>query len=166
MQNTLKKTAVAGGILGLALLTFLKTKKGQQVKKHLKNNLDDLYDDVGQKLQNLGDTSKEKYNEVVEKLVHEYAKKKMLAAEVAVDLTRELQKKWLTFQLYYLYSKVKTALNGEKQTTKTQFDTISHEVVSEYGKNKQLAKEEITKLSEEIKKKWKDFKGETSQQES
>lgn len=163
MTSTLKRTAVAGGFLGLALLALLKTKKGQEIKKRLHHNFDDLYQEVGQKLQDLGDTTREKYNETVERLVREYSQKKMLATEVAVDLTRELQKKWLTFQLYYLYNKVKTALTSdrtESAPTQTKFNSTVADVVAEYGKNKELAKDEIAKLGDEMKKKWKEFKAE------
>lgn len=158
--SILKKTAVAGGILGLAIFTFLKTKKGQQIKEYLKDNLDDLYEDVGQKLQGLGDTTKEKYDEIVDKLVNEYGQKKMLAAGMAVDLTRELQKKWLTFQLFYLYNEVKSSFTKDDEPKQKDFNNVTNKIVAEYGKNKRLAKDEIAKLGEEIKNKWKEFKEE------
>lgn len=164
--STLKKTAVASGILGLALVAFLKTKKGVEIKKQIKNNLDDLYENVGQKLQGLGDTTKEKYDEIVATLVREYAQKKMLATEIAIDLTRELQNKWLTFQLYYLYGKVKSKMNSANQASKSQFESTADEIVREYGKNKNLAKAEVIKLTETVKSKWKDFKEELSAQDS
>jgi hypothetical protein len=161
--SALKKTVVAGSILGLALFALSKTKKGQRITKGLKDNLDDLYEDVGQKLQDLGDTTKEKYDEVVERLVREYSQKKMLAAEVAVDLTRELQKKWSTFQTYYLYGQVKSALRDGDEPTQIRFNSVANDTVAEYGKNKKLTKDEIAKLGEEVKKKWKEFKEEISQ---
>jgi hypothetical protein len=160
MTRTLKKTAVISGMVGTALFMFLQTKKGQQIKNQLKDNLDDLYEDVGQKLQNLGDTTKEKYDEIVATLVDQYSQKKMLATGIAVDLTRELQKKWLAFQLYYLYNRIKSLLLQEDEANQTKFNKVTTEVIEEYGKDKQLTKEEIAKLNEEIKKKWKEFKAE------
>ena len=158
--TALKKTAVAGGILGLSLFAFSRTKKGQQIKKQIKNNLDDLYYEVGQKLQSLGDTSKATYEDLVAKLVREYSQKKMLATGIAVDLTRELQKKWLLFQSYYLYNRVKSALKEDSEPSQSKFNSVTSDVIAEYGKDKQLAKEEIAKLTEEIKKRWKEFKTE------
>ena len=97
MASTLKKTAVAGGLLGLALLTFLKTKKGRIIKDRLKEHTQDLYTEAEEKLREFGNSSKEKYDEAVAALVRQYSQKKMLATETVVDLTRELQKKWKVF---------------------------------------------------------------------
>lgn len=163
MKDNVKKTAIAGGIIGLALLAFLKTKKGQEVKKQLKNNFDDLYEEVGQKLQNLGGTTKAKYDEMVEQLVYQYSQKKKLATKIALDLTSELQKKWLTFQLYYLYDEVKSALRGTDKPTQSAFNSAAQKIIIEYGKNKNLAKTELAKLQKALEKKWQDFKQQLSE---
>ncbi|MBI2037634.1 MAG: hypothetical protein HYT15_01725 [Candidatus Magasanikbacteria bacterium] len=157
MLNVMRK-ATAGSVMGVALFAFLKTKKGQQVTKELKHNLDDLYQGVEQKLRDLGDATEEKYKEVVELFVKEYSQKKMLAVEVSADLTHELQKRWLTFQLYYLYNQIKNSLRHTIDVSRTKFNTTVDETVLEYGRNKHISREEVALLMDEIKKKWKDFK--------
>ncbi|MCX6780015.1 MAG: YtxH domain-containing protein [Candidatus Magasanikbacteria bacterium] len=160
MTSTLTKTAIVGGVLGAALFAFLKTKKGKQIKNQLHESLDELYSDVEDKLRDLGDATQEKYNEVVQKVVQEYSDKKMLATKVVVDITDELKKRWEMFQLYYLYNQVKSELRTVAEPSQIGFNKTVQDVVDEYARDKRLAKEEVATLSNEIKKKWREFKRE------
>jgi gas vesicle protein len=110
MENKFKKGLILGGLLAIgAALGFALTEEGQELIEELKKDLKTLAKHLKKNLGELEDVTKENFNDLVNKVVGEYAKKHELADEAKKSLTSALQAKWHEMEEEYLAEK-----DGEK----------------------------------------------------
>lgn len=106
MNNKFKKGLLLGGLLAAAaVLGFSMTKKGQQLSAELEDALKELTLDVKNRLAELEDVTKEKFDELVATVAAEYAEKKALAVDAKDALVAALQEKWTEMEDAYLNHK-------------------------------------------------------------
>ena len=76
MHHDTKKSLLLGGIIGSVLTGLFMSKKGKEMRKQALLVASHLYKELDKKAEHLLELSQEKYEELVEVLVKEYAKKK------------------------------------------------------------------------------------------
>ncbi len=95
MENRFKKGLLLGALLaGVAVAGLLKTQAGQDLAEDLKEDAKKIGRKVKRRLADLEDVTRDKYDEIVEKVVEEYTKTKELAADAKKQLVGALRKKW------------------------------------------------------------------------
>lgn len=95
MENVFKKGLILGGLLaGLAAIGLAMTKEGQVLTEELQKDIKPLANHLKKNLHKLKDVTKEDFNDLVETIVDEYAKKNKTTDDVKKLLVSTLQKKW------------------------------------------------------------------------
>lgn len=103
MENKFKKGLILGGLLTVgAVVGFAMTKEGQELTEELQKDLKALAKNLKKNLHQLEDVTKDNFNELVDSLVEEYAKKKKLASDAKEQLITALQAKWHEMEKEYL----------------------------------------------------------------
>jgi len=106
MENKFKKGLILGGLLAVAAAVgFVMTKEGQELTEELKADLKTLAKHLKKNLHYLEDVTEKSFDELAEKVVEEYAKKKELANEAKKILVTALQAKWHEMEAEYLAEK-------------------------------------------------------------
>jgi paraquat-inducible protein B len=86
--------AVAALVATGAALFLTQTSSGKKVVKKIKADAVELGKKVAHRVAKLKTISQKKYNEVVEEIVDEYAKKKKVAEKTAISMKKELKDHW------------------------------------------------------------------------
>jgi ElaB/YqjD/DUF883 family membrane-anchored ribosome-binding protein len=95
MDNKFRKGVILGGLLATAALVGITiTRKKTVLDKDLQADLKNLVKTVKKNLADMEDITRDKYNEIVEKAVAEYSKKRKMAKEAQMNLMEALQEKW------------------------------------------------------------------------
>lgn len=160
MNSGFKKGLAFGVLIGGAMLALSKTKKGKEITKKVHTELEDLYEKMGHRITELGDSTRETYDEAVDAMVEVYAKNKELSINTASFLADELKKRWHYIQARALYADLKTEFVGTAKVSRKSFDQAVDNLVKKYAKQKTLTKKATTDLSRLLKKRWQDFKNE------
>lgn len=106
MENKFKKGLILGGVLAVAAAVgFVMTKEGQELSEDLQKDLKTLAKQLKKNLNKLEDVTKDVFNESVEMVVEEYAKKKEMADDAKKSLVAALQDKWHEMEQEYLTDK-------------------------------------------------------------
>lgn len=106
MENKFKKGLILGGLLAVGTAVgFAMSKKGQQLTEELQKDLKILAKHLKKNLHQLEDVTKESFDELINTVVEEYAKKKELASDVKKTLVSALQEKWHEMEEEYLIEK-------------------------------------------------------------
>jgi gas vesicle protein len=92
------KGALLGALIGTAAALLTTNKTGEERRAELKKMSSDLFAKILKEVEKMKVMSKEKYEEVVEKAVMEYGKRKKLARAQIKEVTEELKKKWTDIQ--------------------------------------------------------------------
>ncbi|MFA5946840.1 MAG: hypothetical protein WC813_02335 [Patescibacteria group bacterium] len=102
MKNIFKKGLILGGILTAgAAIGFAMTKEGKDLSEDLQKDLKSIAKHLTKALHELEDVTQDKYNELVEKVVDEYAKDKALVIDARNSLVHTLQAKWHEMEAEY-----------------------------------------------------------------
>lgn len=160
MNSGFKKGLAFGALIGGAMLALSKTKKGKQITKKIHVELEDLYDKMGGRLAELGDATRETYDDAVDTMVDLYAKNKKLSSSTAEYLTDELKKRWQNIQARVLYADLKAEFTDAAKVSRKSFEKAADDLVKKYAKEKALTKKAVTDLSRMLKNRWQDFKDE------
>ncbi len=91
---------MAGAVLGLAAGLFLQSKKGKELTKDARKKAIKLEAKVMKKLSEMGEMTKEKYEEVVDQLVEHYGKTKELAQKELPEVRKWLLSRWKSIAPY------------------------------------------------------------------
>jgi len=106
MENKFKKGLILGGLLAIgAAVGFAMTKDGQELTEDFQKDLKALAKHLKKNLSQLEDVTKESYDELVNTMVEEYAKKKELVDDAKKSLVAALQAKWHEMEEEYLVAK-------------------------------------------------------------
>lgn len=97
-KNTFMKGALLGALIGTAVALLTTKKTGKQRQEEFKKAHPELSAKILEAVGKLKVMSKEKYDEIVEKVVGEYGKKKNMAASQIKEVMTELKKKWADVQ--------------------------------------------------------------------
>lgn len=92
------KGALFGALIGTAVALLTTNKTGKQRRDEIKKMSKDLFGKIMKEVEKMKVLSKEKYNEVVERVVAEYGKKRKLAAKVIGEMKSELKSRWADIQ--------------------------------------------------------------------
>ncbi len=92
------KGALLGALIGTAAALLTTKKTGAERRAELKKMSSDLFAKILKEVEKMKVMSKEKYDEVVEKAVKEYGKKKNLAEAKVKEVAAELKGKWSEIQ--------------------------------------------------------------------
>jgi gas vesicle protein len=84
----------AGAAIGLALGMFLQSKQGKAIRKDAMKKAVAMQKQIAKKLEEGGELTKEKYEEVVEKAIAYYAKTKEIAKAEIPEVRKFLQGQW------------------------------------------------------------------------
>lgn len=160
MNSGFKKGLAFGALIGGAMLALSKTKKGKQITKKVHVELEDLYDKMGGRLAELGDATRETYDDAVDTMVDLYAKNKKLSSSTAEYLADELKKRWQNIQARVLYADLKAEFTDVAKVSRKSFEKAADDLVKKYAKEKALTKKAVTDLSRMLKNRWQDFKDE------
>jgi hypothetical protein len=87
----------------------------------------------------LADVTKEKYEELVERMATEFAEKKELALDAKDKLIKQLKAKWSDYEVDTLYRELKKSFKKLEDKSKSAYAELVEEAVGEYGKQKKLA---------------------------
>ncbi len=95
-----KKGFVLGGLLAAAALIGLAaaTKQGQELGDELSEDLEKMLKKLRKKMEKLEEVTKDKYDEVVQSVVDEYAEKKQLADETKQKFLKAFERNWNKIQ--------------------------------------------------------------------
>lgn len=88
------KGALIGVLIGTVAALLTTTKTGKERRSELKKMSSELFAKILKEIEKMKVISKERYEEVVEKAVKDYGKKKKLAKAKINELTAELKEKW------------------------------------------------------------------------
>ncbi len=106
MKNTFKKGLILGGILAAGAVIGLSfTHEGQELTEELKKDLKSLAKKLKKNLHQLEDVTKDNFDELVTKIVDEYAAKKELALDAKDSLIAALRSQWHQMEEEYLSEK-------------------------------------------------------------
>lgn len=95
MENKFKKGLLLGGLLGVAsIVGYVVKKHGTEITDEVQGELKTLSAKVKKKLINLEDVTKDKFSDLVTKVVEDYAEKKSLASAAKTILIAALLQKW------------------------------------------------------------------------
>lgn len=89
--------ALGAVVAGAAALLFA-PKSGKELRKDIKKTATDLTNKVLKEVEKAKNISKEKYHDIVEKVVDEYTKNKKVAAGAVTMLKQDLKGKWLEIE--------------------------------------------------------------------
>lgn len=92
------KGALLGALIGTAAALLTTKKTGAERRAELKKMSSDLFAKILKEVEKMKVVSKEKYEEVVEKAVAEYGKRKKMAASQIKEVMEELKSKWTDIQ--------------------------------------------------------------------
>ena len=163
MNSGFKKGLAFGALIGGAMLALTKTKKGKEITKKVQVELEDLYDKMGHRIAELGDATRETYDDAVDTMVELYAKNKKLSAGTADYLADELKKRWHYIQARALYADLKAEFSDAAKVSRKSFDKAADDLVKKYAKQKTLTKKAATDLNRMLKNRWQDFKAEMAE---
>lgn len=108
MENKFKKGLILGGLLAAgAALGFSMSHEGQELTDELQKDLKNLSKQLKKSLHQMEDVSKKGFDELVNKIVEEYAKKKELANDAKKILISALEKSWHEMEEEYMAEKDK-----------------------------------------------------------
>jgi len=93
-KNTFMKGALLGALIGTAVALLTTKKTGKQRQEEFKRAHPELSAKILEAVGKVKVMSKEKYDEIVEKAVVEYGKRKNLAKAQVEAVTKELKAKW------------------------------------------------------------------------
>lgn len=164
MNSGFKKGLAFGALIGGAMLALNKTKKGKEITKKVHAELEDLYDKMGSRIAELGDATRETYEDAVDTMVELYAKNKRLSGSTAEYLADELKKRWQYIQARALYADLKNELSDAAKISRKSFDKAADDLVKKYAKEKSLTKKAVSDLSRLVKNRWEDFKDEMAEE--
>ena len=106
MENKFKKGLLLGGILAVgAAVGFMMTKEGQEMSEELQKDLKKIAKHLKKDLSHLDDVTKENFNNLVVRIVNEYADKKDLLSHDKNALIAALEDKWHEMEVEYLVYK-------------------------------------------------------------
>lgn len=106
MENKFKKGLILGGLLAVgAVVGIMMSKNGEQLTEELQKDFKALSKHLKKNLSKLEDVTKENFNELVTKVVDEYAEKKELVSDAKKSLTSALEDKWQEMEEEYLAEK-------------------------------------------------------------
>lgn len=163
MNSGLKKGLVLGGLIGGALLALSKTKQGKVITKKAHQELADLYAKMGSQMVELGDATRETYEDAVETMVELYAKNKQISSKTQAYLVGELKERWQHIQVRALYVDLKKKLAGAATLSRKTFDKAADDLAKEYGQEKALTKKAVGELARTLKEHWAEFKAEMAE---
>ena len=163
MKKGYKAGLLLGGLIGGALLALSKTKKGKEITKKAKDELEDLYAKLGSQIVDLGDATREAYDEAIDAMVDLYAKNKHISANTRDYLAEELKKRWYKLQVRALYADLKVELAGAVKMSRKNFDLAADKIARQYAKEKSLTKAAALEMSRDLKDRWEEFKTEMSE---
>lgn len=158
MHNRFGKGLLIGSIIGGMVTLFATSEKTKEMRGRLKDDLDDLYDTLVQKMKAVDDLSKEYYDRLVERVVDEYSDKKNLTIELKENIAEELKNRWIEAQVAYLYFKVRSKLRSSESLTKEKFYDIIDQVYDEFAEKREITRENTRKIIRKLKDKWSDYK--------
>ena len=92
------KGALLGALIGTVAALLTTSKTGKERQAELKKMSSELFGKILKEVEKMKMMSKEKYDEVVEKAVAEYGKKKKLAEATVKEVMGELKSKWAEIQ--------------------------------------------------------------------
>lgn len=92
------KGALLGALIGTAVALLTTKKTGKQRQEEFKKAHPELSAKILEAVGKMKVMSKEKYEEVVEKVVVEYGKKKKMAGAQIKEIMAELKSKWSDIQ--------------------------------------------------------------------
>ncbi|MBU0671147.1 MAG: hypothetical protein ABH835_04735 [Patescibacteria group bacterium] len=93
-KNVLTGTAVAAAVAAAVVIFFTSTKKGQETGKKIKEYATDIGHQISEQLDKSKTVTKKKYDEIVDKVVDEYAANKKLAGNVTKLIKKDLKSRW------------------------------------------------------------------------
>ncbi|MFA5128414.1 MAG: YtxH domain-containing protein [Patescibacteria group bacterium] len=93
-KNTFMKGALLGALIGTAVALFTTKKTGKQRQEEFKKAHPELSAKILEAVGKMKVMSKEKYDEIVEKAVMEYGKRKNLAKTQVAAVIKDLKAKW------------------------------------------------------------------------
>lgn len=157
MDKKIKKGLAVGALIGGAVAGFAMSKTGRKLGKKIAVEAEDLYAELSKKAGMLADMSKEKYEELAERIGEEYAKKKQMAVAAQKDLVKKLKAKWADYQVDALYRELQKSFKRIGDKSKEAYAALVEEVVAEYGKQKKLAGTMRLKLERDLKSRWKEI---------
>jgi gas vesicle protein len=157
MDKKIKKGLAVGALIGGAVAGFAMSNTGRKLGKKIAIEAEDLYTELSKKAGMLADMSKEKYEELAERIGEEYAKKKQMAVAAQKDLVKKLKAKWVDYQVDALYRELQKSFKRIGDKSKEAYTTLVEEVVVEYGKQKKLAGAMRLKLERDLKARWKEI---------
>lgn len=160
MKKGYKAGLLLGGLIGGALLALSKTKKGKEITKKAQGELEDLYAKLGSRIAELGDATREAYDEAVDTMVDLYVKNKHLSTNTRDYLAEELKKRWRHLQVRALYADLKAELAGAAKMTRKNFEAAADKLARQYAKEKSLTKAAALEMSDDLKERWEEFKDE------
>lgn len=163
MDKKIKKSLAVGALIGGAVAGFAMSKTGRNLGRKIAVEAEELYVQLTKKAGMLADMSKEKYEELAERIGDEYAKKKQMAVAAQKDLVKKLKAKWADYQVDTLYRELQKSFKRVGDKSKEAYAELVEEVVSEYGKQKKLAGVMRAKLERDLKARWKDLKKTTEE---
>lgn len=95
MDNKFTKGLILGGLITAAFVAgFGVSKEGRNLAKKLKKDLEPMAKRLKENLSKLHDVTKEDFDELVTKIVEEYAKRKEINSESKKTLVNALKSVW------------------------------------------------------------------------
>ena len=85
---------IAGMAAGLAAGLFIKSDKGREMTAEAQKRTKKLRREIGRKLRDVKNLTKDKYAEIVEDIISHYSETKELAADQLADLKKHLLAEW------------------------------------------------------------------------
>lgn len=88
------KGALFGAFVGSVVALLTAPKKGKQTREEIKKLSADLSKKILKEIKNAKNLTREKYEEMVEKVVRAYGRKKRLAAAMLEEVIDDLKERW------------------------------------------------------------------------
>lgn len=158
MDIHFRRGLVLGGIIGSLAALFASSERSKETRTRVRRDLEDMYANIRTKLEDVGTTTQEAYDRLVDKTIDDYSKSREYTLDVRERISGELKKRWLELQTIYLYTKLRVRLKRIKDLTRMQYDNAVDELLDEYGENKELARETVRNLRKKLREKWEEFR--------
>lgn len=158
MNSQLKKGLITGGIVGGVLTGLFMSEKGKELRKEALTYAAELYKELEKKAEHLTELTQDKYNELVDMLVKEFAKKKEMAEDLKDQVVKRLKAQWEHLEIEGLARKARKEFDDAKAQTKEAYQDIVDTVVEKYAEEKAMGLAMKKRLTKEIMERYNDIK--------
>lgn len=158
MDKKFTKGLLIGALIGGAAVGIAQSKRGKEMRAKIMKSAEEIFVDLRKQLEQLTAVSKEKFNELAERAVEEYARQKELALEMKDKIVDRLREKWEESEQKKLFKEIKRRFTEAGEKTEAAYRDLVEEMGGDYVQKRGLGFADKSRLMRELKKRWDEMK--------